>query len=108
MKLAVRRIGDTAIVDVDGGDDGGAALVDAVAGLLDRGEKRIVLHLRVHSFDSSALGAATACWLKARNRGAALKIASRQPKVWELIRVLKLDRVLDCHRSVEEAVESFQ
>jgi anti-anti-sigma regulatory factor len=107
MKLSERRAGDAVIVDVDGPSDAHSALVELVQGLLDRGERRIVVNLQSHSLDSGVLGQTTACWLKATRRGAALKLASRQPKVWELIRQLKLDRVLDCYRSEQEAVDSF-
>ena len=37
-----------------------------------------------------------------------LKIATRQPKVWDLIRMLRLDRVIDCHRSEKVALDSFR
>jgi anti-anti-sigma factor len=107
MKLTERSIADATVIDVDGPSDGHSTLVELVEELLARGERRIVLNLRHHSLDSGALGQATACWLKASRQGAKLKIASRQPKVWDLIRLLKLDRVLDCYRSEEEAVASF-
>ena len=107
MRLNRRNVGDTVVVDVDGGSNSSDSLVDLVEELLDDGARRIVLNLRLHSFDSRAMGAATACWLKASHRGAALKLASRQPKVWDLIRILKLDRVLNCYRSEQEALDSF-
>jgi anti-anti-sigma regulatory factor len=106
-KLSRRRNGDVTVVDVDGGTDLGSRLVDLVVGVLDEGERRIVLNLRGHRFDSNALGQATGCWLKTNHRGGVLKIATHQPKVWELIRILKLDRVIDCYRSEQEAIESF-
>ena len=107
MNLSERQVGDAVIVDVDGPSDGEPALVQLVERLLARDVRRIVLHFRSHSLDSGALGQATACWLKATKRGAMLKLASRQPKVWELIRMLRLDRVLECYRSDDEAVASF-
>ena len=107
MELSERRVGDAVVIDVEGPSDYRASLVELVEGLLGRGERRIVLNLRAHGLDSGVLGQATACWLKATKRGAALKLASRQPKVWDLIRVLKLDRVLGCYHSEEEALESF-
>jgi anti-anti-sigma regulatory factor len=107
MKLSERRVGEALVVDIDGPSETRPTLVDLVEELLDNGERRIVLNLRAHSLDSGVLGQATACWLKATRRGGSLKIASRQPKVWDLIRTLRLDRVLDCYRSEEEAIESF-
>ena len=107
MMLAPRRAGDITVIDVDGEPDYSTRLVEMVQEMLDRGERRIVLNLRAHSLDSSALGQATACWLKTHRRGGVLKIATRQPKVWDLIRVLRLDRVIQCFRSEEEAVASF-
>ena len=107
MKLTERRVGSATVVDVDGASDTHAALVDLVEELIARGDRRIVLNLVAHSLDSGVLGQVTACWLKASRHGAKLKLASRQPKVWDLIRMLKLDRVLECYRSEEEAIESF-
>jgi anti-anti-sigma regulatory factor len=107
MKLTERRVGEALVIDIDGPSETRSTLMDRVEELLDDGERRIVLHLRAHSLDSGVLGQATACWLKTNRRGGVLKIASRQPKVWDLIRMLRLDRVLDCYRSEEEAIESF-
>jgi anti-anti-sigma factor len=107
MKLSERQVGGAVVVDVDGPSNGEPTLVELVERLLARDVRRIVLNLRSHSLDSGALGQATACWLKATKRGARLKLASRQPKVWELIRMLRLDRVLECYRSEEEAISSF-
>jgi len=108
MKLSRREADGVTIVDVDGGADFGSSLVEHVATLLDDGVRRIVLNLRVHSFDSGALGQATACWLKTKHRGGVLKITTRQPKVWDLVRMLKLDRVVDFYRSEKEALDSFE
>ncbi|HUF06083.1 MAG TPA: STAS domain-containing protein [Candidatus Binatia bacterium] len=108
MRLSRREAGGVTVVDVDGGADHGSSLVELVAGLLDDGVRRLVLNLRSHSLDSNALGQATGCWLKTKHRGGVLKIATRQPKVWELVRTLKLDRVVECYRSEEEAVDSFE
>jgi anti-anti-sigma regulatory factor len=108
MNLSERRVGAALVVDIDGPSEARSTLVDLVEELLDNGERRIVLHLRAHSLDSGMLGQATACWLKVNRRGGVLKIASRQPKVWDLIRTLRLDHVLDCYRSEEEAIESFE
>ena len=106
--LSRRQVGTVTVVDVEGGiDTGGSHLVDLVAEALDQGARRIVLNLRSHSVDSNGLGQATRCWIKTNHVGGVLKIATRQPKVWDLIRMLRLDRVIGCYRSEEEAVQSF-
>ncbi|MEE2777223.1 MAG: hypothetical protein VYE73_10760 [Acidobacteriota bacterium] len=45
--------------------------------------------------------------MKAFRRGNKLKIVSRDERVWNLIESLKLDRILDCHRSEEAALADF-
>jgi len=107
MLLNQRQVGEVTVVDLEGGIDPEMRLVDLVEGILGEGHRRIVLNLRGHSIDSNALGQATRCWIKTSRTGGVLKIATRQPKVWDLIRMLRLDRVIDCYRSEEEAVGSF-
>ena len=108
MTLSRRKQGEVTIVDIDGGADHGSHLVDLVETVLGEGERSIVLNLRGHTIDSNALGQATRCWLKTNHLGGVLKIATRQPKVWDLIRMLRLDRVIECYRGEQEAIESFR
>ena len=107
MVLNKRQVGEVTVIALEGGIDPEMRLVELVEGVLDEGCRRILLNLRGHSIDSNALGQATRCWLKINRAGGALKIATRQPKVWDLIRMLRLDRVIDCFRSEEEALDSF-
>ena len=107
MLLNTRQVGEVTVIDLEGGIDPEMRLVELVEGVLDEGRRRILLNLRGHSNDSNALGQATRSWIKTNRAGGALKISTRQPKVWDLIRMLRLDRVIDCYRSEEEAVDSF-
>ena len=107
MLLNTRHVGGVTVIDLEGGIDPEMRLVDLVEGILGEGHRRLLLNLRGHSIDSNALGQATRCWIKTNRAGGALKIATRQPKVWDLIRMLRLDRVIDCFRSEEEAIDSF-
>ena len=108
MLLNTRQVGEVTIVDLEGGIDHEMRLIDLIESILDQGHRRILLNLRGHSIDSNALGQATRGWIKTNRAGGALKIATRQPKVWDLIRMLRLDRVIDCFRSEEEAIDSFK
>ena len=107
MILNRRQVGSVTVVDLEGGLDSGLGLVEMVETILGEGQRRILLHLRGHSVDSNALGQATRCWLKTNREGGVLKIATRQLKVWDLIRMLRLDRVIDCFPSEDEAIASF-
>jgi anti-anti-sigma factor len=107
MSLSSRQVGTVSVVDIEGGVDAGAHLVEMVEALLEEGRRSILLNLRGHSVDSNTLGQATRCWLKTNKSGGVLKIASRQPKVWDLIRMLRLDRVIECFRTEQEAIDSF-
>ena len=107
MILNRRRVGSVTVVDLEGGLDPGSDLVQMIETILGEGERRILLNLRGHNVDSNALGQATRCWLKTNREGGVLKIATHQPKVWDLIRMLRLDRVIECFRSEDEAIASF-
>ena len=106
MEITTRRTGRAMIVDVEG-QPAEPGFAPVVLDLLERGEKRIVLSLRLRRFDSNCLGEATVCHLKAKRRGADLKIVSTDPRLWKLVECLKLDRVLHYYRSEEEALASF-
>ena len=108
MVLSHRLEGEVTVVDIDGGPDGGSLLVDLVEQILAGGARRIVLNLRGHMVDSNALGQATRCGIKANGKGGTLVIATRQLKVWDVIRLLRLDRVIHCYRSEAEALDSFK
>jgi hypothetical protein len=108
MKVSSRRVKNAMVVDVLGRPElPGSKLVDAVDGLLERREKRIVLNFVTSGFDSSCLGEAVVCHLNARRRGAQVKVAVPEKKVGEVIRALKLARVLDCFPNEDEALKSF-
>ena len=107
MLLSQRQVGEVTVVDLEGGTDPEMRLADLVESLLGEGHRNILLNLRGHGIDSNALGQATRCWIKTNRTGGVLKLATRQPKVWDLIRMLRLDRVIDCYRSEEEAIDGF-
>lgn len=96
------------VVDVDGRpEEPGSELVHCVDRLLERSERRIVLNLRLRAANSSCLGEAVICHLNARKVGAQIKLAVADPKTVEAIQTLRLNRVLDCYASEEEALRSF-
>ena len=107
MLLSTRQAGEVTVIDLESGSVPEMRLVDLVEGILGEGHRRLLLNLRGHSIDSNVLGQATRCWIKTSRSGGVLKISTRQPKVWDLIRMLRLDRVIDCFRSEEEAIDSF-
>ena len=96
-----RRVGAVTVVDLEGGLDDGSDLIEMIETILGEGERRILLNLNGHNVDSNGLGQSTRCWLKTNRAGGVLKIATRQPKVWDLIRMLQArprDRVLSQRR----------
>jgi anti-anti-sigma regulatory factor len=107
MIVSRRRVGAVTVVDLEGGLDDGSDLIEMIEAILGEGERRVLLNLHGHNVDSNGLGQATRCWLKTNREGGVLKIATRQTKVWELIRILRLDRVIECFRSEDEALASF-
>lgn len=108
MEVSSRRVKNAMVIDVLGRAElPGSRLVSTVDHLLERSEKRIVLNFVTSGFDSSCLGEAVVCHLNARKRGAQVKVAVPEKKLGEVIRALKLERVLDCFPNEEEALKSF-
>ena len=110
MKLTERIVGDAVVVDVEGRPSvsRGSGMVSVVEDLLKGKVRAIVLNLRVRGFDSSCMGEALVCHLKAKRRGAALCVVSDDIKIWDVIKAMQLDRVLDCHHTEEGALAALR
>ena len=111
MKLDVRRKGSVAIVDIEGpldGEAGGPSELRArVREILDGGASGLVLNVdRIPTTDSLTLAAVVQAHIDASRRGLALKLLRAGPRLRELLRVTKLDTVIELFDSEEAAVAS--
>jgi anti-anti-sigma factor len=112
MAVAERAAGDVVIVSVTGdltGGSGNAALIrDAFRDLLQRGHRKLVLDLAgAASLDSTGLGEIVHAYASTRNRGGTLKLLRPGRRITELLRITKVDSVLDSHDTEAEVLAAF-
>ena len=111
-EVAVRLVGDAAIVDMKGRfilGEGCNLLRDTVKGLLESGRRNILLNLQgVTYIDSSGLGEMAGCYVTVSRLGGQLKILSAQGKVNDMLRVTRLFSVFVTFSDEAEAIRSFQ
>ena len=84
----------------------------AMKGSIDKtvndGFSKLVVDLSETSFmDSSGLGALIGGLKAARQAGGDLRLAAAPEQVMTVLRLTNLDRVLRCHRTVDEAVGGY-
>jgi anti-anti-sigma factor len=111
-KVTTRELGDAIVVDIVGRlalADGTAAVRDVVGSLVQQGKKHIVLNfLAVDFVDSSGLGELVRTHASVRRHGGQLKLANLSKHVHDLLKMTKLDRVLDIEQDEASALNSFE
>jgi anti-sigma B factor antagonist len=109
--VTTRELGDAIVVDIVGRmalADGTAALRDVMRSLAEQGKKHIVLNLSAVNFvDSSGLGELVRTHASVRSHGGQLKLANPSKHVHDLLKMTKLDRVLDIEEDEASALNSF-
>ncbi len=111
MKATARHHGKVTVVDVSGKitiGDGDIKLREAVNALLDEGRKSIVLNMGSVSYmDSAGIGELVACYKRATEKGAKLKLLNPTGKVQDLLVLTKLQEIFEIFRDEREALTSF-
>jgi len=112
MQTASRQMGDISVVDVRGRitvGEGNIMLREVVAGLLEKGNKRILLNLQaVEYVDSAGLGELVRTHTTLQKEGGQLKMVNVNPRVQELLKVTSLHKVFDVQKDEASAVRSFE
>jgi anti-sigma B factor antagonist len=110
-KVTTRELGDAMVVDIVGRialTDGSAQVRDAIRVLMEQGKKHILLNLAGVDFvDSSGLGELVRTHASVRSHGGQLKIVNPSKHVHDLLKMTKLDRVLDIEQDEASALNSF-
>jgi anti-sigma B factor antagonist len=110
-KVTTRQIDGVAIADIDGKialDEGTALLRETISELIERGNFLIMLNLRgVNFVDSAGLGELVRTHASIRSHGGQLKLVNPSRTVNDLLRITKLDRVLDIEPDEASALRSF-
>lgn len=111
LTAKVRRVGDVAIVDLNGkitlGENTGI-LRDELRSLLSQGNKNIVLNMKDVSYvDSAGLGELVGAYTTATNQGGSVKLLHLQGKMRDLLQITKLFTIFQAYDDEQSAIKSF-
>ena len=111
MKAKTRTIGKVSLVDLSGKitiGEGDVILRDEVNKLLETDAKNILLNLdRVSYMDSAGIGELVACYKRAAETGASVKLLNPSGRVSDLLSLTKLQEVFEIFKDEKEALTSF-
>jgi len=111
MKTKVRNVGDVAVVDLTGKitiGEGDVVLREEVNKLLETDVKKVLLNLNgVTYMDSAGIGELVACYKRAAEAGARLKLLNPSGRVSDLLSLTKLQQVFDIYNDEKDALVSF-
>ena len=114
----IRQARGVAIVDLGGrialgeavapGSGSGVTLHEFIRNLLKEGHKNLLLNLRdVPYVDSSGIGELFSSFTTVKNQGGVLKLTNPNERVQNLLRLTKLNTVIDVMEDEATAVQSF-
>lgn len=87
---------------------GEATLKQRIDYLVSKGHKRILIDLNgLPYMDSTDLGRLIRCHLSVRQAGGRVRICNISEKVWGLLKLTRLDTVLDLFHTEQEALASM-
>jgi anti-sigma B factor antagonist len=111
LTINQRQAGDVTILDLSGKitiGEGSVQLREAVRGLLDSGNKKVLLNLGDVSYvDSSGIGELVSSYTTTSNNGGALKLLNLTKKIQDLLMITKLLTVFQVYENEQDAVASF-
>lgn len=111
MRLELRRIKGVSLLEVSGTItmlDSPGQLKERVTGLLQEGDRNIVLNLGQLTFvDSSCIGELVSCCLTVTRAGGTLKLANPARRVQELLLVTRLGHIFESYETDAAAIASF-
>ncbi|MDQ5845640.1 MAG: STAS domain-containing protein [Acidobacteriota bacterium] len=112
LEVKERQAGDVKILDMDGSvrmGEGAVSLRNAIRGLVDGGNKKILLNLGgVKNIDSSGIGELIANYTTVSRDGGQLKLLNLTDKIQNLLVITKLLTVFDSYDNEAEALNSFK
>jgi len=111
MKLSIRKAKEVVIIDVEGQivlGEGDVAIKKAVDGLIQKGNKSVILNLaKVPYLDSAGLGEIMRCFTALRRDGGDFKLLSPGQRIIDLLSITKLLNVFDIYDNESAAIKSF-
>jgi anti-sigma B factor antagonist len=111
MKIEIRTVGDTKILDCSGKivlGEGTMSIRNTVRDLLQKGSKKIILNLGGISYiDSSGIGELVSSFTTSVNNGGRLVLLNLTSRIQQLLAITKLLVVFDTYENEEAAIKSF-
>ncbi|MFY9802303.1 MAG: STAS domain-containing protein [Candidatus Acidiferrales bacterium] len=111
MQASTREMGEITVVDIRGRitlGEGNVILREVMVGLLEKGNKHILLNMAdVVHVDSAGIGELVRSHTSVRKQGGHLKLANVNKKVQDLLQMTMLSAVFDIHQDEPSAVKSF-
>jgi anti-sigma B factor antagonist len=118
MHYRVRQQGDVTILDLSGrlslgealafGPGSGIVLGETIRELIKEGRKKFLLNLaEVNYVDSSGMGQLVGAFTSARKQDGDLKLLNPTRPVLDLLKLAKLDTVIDVVNDESAAIQSF-
>jgi anti-sigma B factor antagonist len=112
LDVKQRQAGDVSILDLSGSvrmGEGAITLRNAIRGLIEKGNKKILLNLAgVKNIDSSGIGELIANYTTLSRDGGQLKLLSLTEKIRDLLVITKLLTVFDAYDDEAEALNSYK
>ena len=112
LDVKQRQAGDVSILDLSGAvrmGEGAITLRNAIRGLIEKGNKKILLNLAaVKNIDSSGIGELIANYTTLSRDGGQLKLLNLTEKIRDLLVITKLLTVFDSYDDEAEALNSYK
>jgi anti-sigma B factor antagonist len=112
MQTAARQVDGVMVVDVKGRvtlGEGNVMLREMIRGLLEVGNKKILLNLKdVDYMDSSGLGELVKSYTTVKNQGGQLKLVNLSDRVRDLLKATSLILIFEVHPDEPAGVQSFR
>ena len=111
MSIETRKVDEVTILDIHGKitfSEGSGELSDAVSGLLEAGERKILLNVKeVKQVDSQGIAELLKAHVSVTKQDGQIKLTGLSGRLRELLTVTKLILVFDVQEDEQAALESF-
>ncbi len=112
MKIFQRIEGNVNILELEGSitiGEGDVMMRDAILGLIEAGQMRILLNMaRVSYMDSSGVGELLSCLTQVTEAGGQFKLLNISTKIKNLLHIAQILSVFEYFNDEAEALTSFQ
>ena len=111
IRVNNRQVGDISVIEVAGRitiGEGASLLREAVTGLVDRKQRKILINLgEVPYIDSSGIGELVSAYSTVTKSGGQFKLSNLTKRVKDLLKISRHDMLFDIHEEEAAAVKSF-